>query len=32
MTRFTVETYDYKNVRTPAGAISMKQMMNEQRR
>jgi hypothetical protein len=32
MTSFTVQTYDYKNVRAPVGAISMKQMMNARRR
>jgi hypothetical protein len=32
MTSFTVSTYDYKNVRAPVGAISMKQMMNARRR
>lgn len=32
MSSFTVSTYDYKNVRAPAGAISMKQMMDEKRR
>jgi len=31
MTSFTVSTYDYKNVRAPAGAISMQQMMKERR-
>lgn len=32
MSSFTVSTYDYKNVRAPAGAISMKQMVDERRR
>lgn len=32
MTSFTVATYDYNNVRAPAGAITMKQMMDERRR
>lgn len=31
MSSFTVETYDYKNVQAPVGAISMKQMMDEHR-
>lgn len=31
MSSFTVETFDYKNVRAPVGAISMKQMIDERR-
>lgn len=32
MTSFTVSTYDYNNVRAPAGAITMQQMINARRR
>jgi hypothetical protein len=31
MSSFTVSTYDYNNVRAPAGAISMKQMVDKKR-
>ncbi len=32
MSSFTVSSYDYKNVRAPVGAISMKQMVDGRRR